>query len=311
MPEPQAVAGLGQHAHGTCLVDRRDQVRHATPKHDRQIRDREIRAEQGRRPQHLTHRPGHKAQAVRYGRRQGAWRGTARELGGARLGDDQTGTAGQRRDKLGEVERIARRPVREPQQVAVGLAARQASHQVGHCHPAEPGELKPGGVVYHSPQRQQVISLGRRAHHPDQQQRHLPCGPRQPSPQGDAGLVGPLQVVDDQDGRPDRVLLGDQREQLLGQYGRHVRAPIGGDLAAQQLDDGVPPGIGGGLADPQPVEKRQQRQRLAQFVTGTPEHLAASLRRPRHRRPHQRRLADARLALDEHRTAAPPSHLSY
>ena len=79
----------------------------------------------------------------------------------------------------------------------------------------------------------------------------------------------------------------------------------------KQPDDRVPPRIGGGLADPQPVEERQQRQRLAQLVTGPPEHLAAGLRRPRHRRPHQRGLADARLALDEHRTAAPPGHLLY
>jgi hypothetical protein len=38
MPEPQAVAGLGQHADGTCLVNRRDQVRHAAAEHDRQVR---------------------------------------------------------------------------------------------------------------------------------------------------------------------------------------------------------------------------------------------------------------------------------
>jgi len=80
------------------LVDRRDQVRHAAPQHNRRIRDREIRAEQGRRPQHRPHRPGHKSKAVRYGRRQRAWRGTARQLRGTRLGDGQTGTARQRGD---------------------------------------------------------------------------------------------------------------------------------------------------------------------------------------------------------------------
>ena len=197
------------------------------------------------------------------------------QLGGSRLGDGQTGAAGQRGDKLGEVERIACRPVGEPQQVAVGLAAGQVRHQVGHRRPGEPGELEPGGVIHHSPQRQQVIPLGRRAHHPDQQQRHLPRRPRQPSPQGDAGLVGPLQVVDHQDGRPHGALLGDQRQQLLRQHRRHVRAAVGGDLTAQEPDDRVPPGIRGGLADPQPVEERQQRQRLAQLVTGAPEHLAA------------------------------------
>jgi hypothetical protein len=155
---------------------------------------------------------------------------------------------------------------------------RPGRHQVGHRRLGEPGELEPGGIVRRSPQRQQVIPLRHRAHHPDQQQRHLPRRPRQPPPQGDAGLVGPLQVVDDQDGRPHRALLGDQRQQLLRQHRRHVRAAVGGDLAAQEPDDRVPPGIGGGLADPQPVEERQQRQRLAQLVAGAPEHLAAGLR---------------------------------
>ena len=45
MPEPEAVARLGQHAGGTRLVNRRDQVRHAATQHDRQVGDREIRAE--------------------------------------------------------------------------------------------------------------------------------------------------------------------------------------------------------------------------------------------------------------------------
>ena len=300
MPEPEAVAGLGQHAGGTCLVHRRDQVRHAAAQHDRQIGDREIHAQQGRRPQYLARRPGHEAKAVGDGRGQGAGRGTAGQLGGARLGDGQTGAAGQRGDQLGDVERVARRPVGEPQQVAVRLAAGQGGYQVGHRRPGEPGELEPGGVAHHSPQRQQVIPLGHRAHHPDQQQRHLPRRPRQPSPQGDAGRVGPLQVVDDQDGRLRRALLGHQGQQLLGQRRRDVRAAVGGDLTAQEPDDRGPPRIRGGFAYPQPVQERQQRQRLAQLVTGPPEHLAASLWRSRHRRPHQRGLADARLALDQH-----------
>ena len=67
--------------------------------------------------------------------------------------------------------------------------------------------------------------------------------------------------------------------------------------------------VGGRLTHPQPVQERQQRQALAQLVTGPPEHLAAALGRLRHRRPRQRGLADAGLALDEHRPAAPPGHL--
>ena len=203
------------------------------------------------------------------------------------------------------------RPVGELQEVAVGSAAGQGGHQVGHRRPGEPGELEPGGAAGHPPQRQQVLALRHRAHHPDQQQRHLPRRSRQPSPQGDAGRVGPLQVIDHQDERPHRALFRDQRQQLLRQHGRHVRAAVGGDLTAQQPDDRLPPGVRRRLADPQPVQERQQRQCLAQLIPGPPEHLAARLRRLRHRRPHQRGLADARLALDEHRTATPPRHLFY
>ena len=67
----------------------------------------------------------------------------------------------------------------------------------------------------------------------------------------------------------------DEREQLLGQRGGHILAAAGRDLAAQQRDDGFLPRVGRGLADPQPVQDGQQRQRLPQFVTGAPEHLAA------------------------------------
>ena len=309
MPEPEAGAGLGQHPGGTRLLHRRDQVRHAAAQHDRQIGDRELHPEQRRRLQCLARGPGDEAEAVGYGRGQGAGRGTARQRGGARLGDGQAGAAGQRRDQLGDIQRVARRPVGEPQQVAVRLAASQGCHQAGHRLPGERGELEPGGVAHDAPQRQQVIALGHRAHHPDQQQRHLRRRPRQPAPQGDAGRVGPLQIIDHQDGRPHRALLGDQRQQLFRQRRRHVRAAIGGDLPAQEPHDRVPPRIRGRLADPQRVEERHQRQRLAQLVTGTPAHLAAGLRGLRHRRPHQRGLPDARLALDEHRTAVPQGHL--
>ncbi len=243
------------------------------------------------------------------GRRQGVWRGPAGQLGCSGLGDGQTAAASQRGDKLGEVERVARRPVGEPQQAGVRLAAGQDGDQFADRGLGEPGELVPDGVARRPPQRQHVLPLRHGPHHPDQEQRQARSRPRQPSPQGNAGRVGPLQVVDDQDGRPHRALLGDQRQQLLRQHRGHVRAPVGADLAAQEPDDRVTPGIGRGLAYPQPVEERQQRERLAELVAGAPEHLAAGLRRLRRRRADQRGLADARFALDEHRTAAPPGRL--
>jgi hypothetical protein len=110
-----------------------------------------------------------------------------------------------------------------------------------------------------TPQRHQVVPPRHRAHHPDQQQRHLRHRPCQPSPQRDAGGIGPLQVVDDQDRGLYRALLGDQRQQLLGQRGGDVHAAIGGHFAAQQPDDGALPRIRRRLPDPQPFEQRQQR----------------------------------------------------
>ena len=187
----------------------------------------------------------------------------------------------------------------------------QLGHQLSHCRLGEPGELQPGRIARYTAQRQHVVPLRHRARDPDKQQRHLLHRSRQPAPQDNAGLIGPLQVVDDQDGRPDRALLGDQSQQLLRQYGGYVRAAVDADLAAQDLDDRLPPGIGRRFSHPQSVEKRQQRQRLAQLVTGTPEHLAASFWRLRHGRPYQCGLANARLTLDEDRTASPPRHVSY
>ena len=70
MTEPETGAEFRQHTGSTGLLNRRDQVRHAAAEHDRQVGDREIRAEQGRRAQDLTHRPGHEAKTVRYGRGQ-------------------------------------------------------------------------------------------------------------------------------------------------------------------------------------------------------------------------------------------------
>jgi hypothetical protein len=115
MPEPEVGAGLGQYAGGTRLFHRRDQVRHAAVQHDRQVMNREIHAEQGGRAQYLAHWPGGEAKPVRYRRRQGAWHRTARQLGGSRLGDSQAGAAGQRGHELGDVERVACRPVGQPQ----------------------------------------------------------------------------------------------------------------------------------------------------------------------------------------------------
>jgi hypothetical protein len=89
MPEPEALTGCGQHAHGTRLVHRRDQVGHAPAQDGGQIGNREVDAEQGRGPQYLAHGAGGEAKAVSDGRRQRGRHDSARELGGPGRGDRQ------------------------------------------------------------------------------------------------------------------------------------------------------------------------------------------------------------------------------
>ena len=228
MPEPEAVTGLGQHA--AARASSTAGIRSGTLRPSTTARSGTAKSMPSRAAARSTSRtgPAAKPEAVGDGRGQRVRRGSAGQLGGARFGDGQAGATGQRGQQLGEVERVARRPVGEPQQVAAGPAAGQRRHQLGHGRPGERGELDPGGVGGRSPQRQQVIPLRYRAHHPDQQQRHLLRRPGQPSPQRDAGLVGPLQVIDHQDGRLDGALLGDQGQQLLRQHRGHVRAAVGG-----------------------------------------------------------------------------------
>ena len=72
-------------------------------------------------------------------------------------------------------------------------------------------------------------------------------------------LVGPLEVVNDQDGGLRRALLRDQRQQLFGQLSGHVSAAVSSKLTAQQPDDGATPWAVGLLADPQCFQQRQQR----------------------------------------------------
>ena len=243
MPEPQAIAGFGEYAGGPGLINGRDQARHTAPQHDREVRHREVHSEQGCRPQHLMHRPGNKAQAVRDGRRQGARRSGVRQLGGSRAVNGHARAPGQRADQLGDIQRVAGRPFGQLQQLLIGPAAGQGRDQVRYRGLGQPGELQPCVVVHRPLQGQQIIPLRHRAHHPDQQQRHLPHRPGQPPPQRDAGRIRPLEVVHNQDRRPRGALLSDQRQQLLRQRRGHVRATISDTFAAQEPDDCVPPRV--------------------------------------------------------------------
>ena len=157
MPESQAGAGLGEHAGGAGLVDGREQVRHATVQHDRQVRHGEVDPKQGGRTQHLTHGCGHEAQPVRDRRRQRGGRGTVGQHGGSSTGHPHTRTAGQRVHQFDHVERVPSCPVGQPQQLVIGFAADTGGDQFGHCHTVEAGQPQPQRAVGHPAQRQQVI----------------------------------------------------------------------------------------------------------------------------------------------------------
>ena len=99
------------------------------------------------------------------------------------------------------------------------------------------------------PESQQVFPLRHRAHHADQQERKVGGRAGEALPECDAGLVGPLEVIHDQDHRDGGGQLADQRKQLLSERRGHVLATAGRDLATQQGDDGFLPRITGRLTD--------------------------------------------------------------
>ena len=72
------------------------------------------------------------------------------------------GASGQRGAQLSDIQRVACRPARQPQQVAAGAAAGQRGYQVGHRRLAERGQLQPGHAARRPPQRQQLVPLRHR-----------------------------------------------------------------------------------------------------------------------------------------------------
>ena len=101
-----------------------------------------------------------------------------------------------------------------------------------------------------------------------------------------------------------------QRGDKLGDIERIARRIVGepqefavGLAADEEPDDRLTPRIRRRLTHAQAVQQRLQRQRLARLVTGAPEHLTAEISGLCQRHPHQRGLADSRLALDQYRTA--------
>ena len=98
---------------------------------------------------------------------------SGRELRGAGGRDRDAARPGERGQHLGEVERIARRAGREPQQPGVRPAAGQRPDELGHGRLGERAELDAMCVVHRAAQREEVLPLRYRAGHADEQQRHL------------------------------------------------------------------------------------------------------------------------------------------
>ena len=288
MPKSQTDAGFGQHPGGARLLHRRDQLRHPPAQHDRQVSDRELHPEQHRRLQHGAHRPGHEAEAVGDRGRQRAGRGTAGQRGGT-PGNGQASAAGQRRDQLGDVERVTRGTLGQLQHGAVRLAPGQRRDQAGHRLTRQRAQPQPPGLTYHAPQRQQVIALRHRAHHPDQQQRHLPRRPRQPPHK--ATLAGSAHCRSSTTTTADRTAVCSATSASnCSASAAGTSVPRSAPISPRSSRTIAFRRIRRGLPYSQRVQERHQRQRLAQLVTGTPEHLTAGLPGLRHRRPHQRGL---------------------
>ena len=186
--------------------------------------------------------------------------------------------ARQRSDQLGDVQRIARRAVGQPQQLVVGLAADQGGDELGDGRIGQPGELQAYRIVHRSPQRQQVIPLRHRPHHPDQQQRHLPHRPGQPPPQRDAGLIGPLKIIDDQDGRLRGALLAGEEGVALAIRDARTLRLLGSHDAALALHV---TGNGARLIDVSVVDTAARPSldpatEMRMIVGGTPPTIAVS-----------------------------------
>ena len=232
------------------LVHRRDQVGHAAAEHDGQVGHGEVHAEQGGGPQHLPHRAGHEAEPVGDGRGQGARGRAAGQLGGARAGHGQAGAAVQRRDQLGQVERVARGAVGEAQQAGVRPAAGQRGDQLVHVPVGQAGELEAGGTR----RACSAGPAGRPAAAPGASCRSAAaaaCGADRARRRHSATVAGSAHWRSSTTRTVGEVAhcSRDQGEQLLGQRSRDVRAAVGGELALQQPDDHVPSRVGRRLAN--------------------------------------------------------------
>ena len=204
--------------------------------------------------------------------------------------------------ELPDEERVAAgTPVQPRRQLRVGRLPGDRGDDRRHAGRVEPGQRQHGAAVGRRP-RQLGVPVGAEQQHPGVPQ---VGGGELDQPQ--RRLVGPLQVVDDQDQRAARGQPGERRHDRLGQPEprisrrhrrgrRRCRGPldqVGGRPQLGARSPGRPQQL-----DPRPVRRhrrpvpadRGQHQRPA--LAGLPGQLAE-----------QRALADARLAGDEHQPA--------
>ena len=203
--------------------------------------------------------------------------GTAVPGGGERLGDVERVAAGQRVQRGGVAAAAGGQPVHR------GGRQRPQGQPVHGCRGE--GRRAPGaaGAPAAPPRRgrsARAARAGRRA------------GGATWAQHVERGVVGPVQVLDDQDGRPPRGELGD------GRAGHGVRL-VGRERRGQRARASGPAGGPGTASRSGPSARGLSRSSQAPASTRTP------WSRPAAQRPDDAGLADPRLAGDE-RGGAPP-----
>ena len=238
MPEGECAAGLGEYPRGDGLADHRQQGVAGPPGNRGQVVYRERRPEQRRDAQRGHGVGGQEVQPGldRRGQAHGYPVDRAEQFGDVPA-DRDPAVAGQRGDQFGGVQRVTGRLGDGGAQRGPGPAAGDPFDQAGHvaggqrtdrydgrapADQAAPEPFHPPGAV--------GGPAGRRSGGADQQQRDLADGEAEPVPGEQAGLVGPVQVVEREQYRRPGGHLVDVAEQLLDRHGHRVGAAVrGGD----------------------------------------------------------------------------------
>ena len=317
MPERQPHPGLPKHPRGHRLPDHRRQLGHRPAHHHSEIADRELRAQQRRRPQHPQRLIRDEPQPIRDHRRQRHRHPGVR----LRLALDQLRRPAlpphpplprQRVDHFPHVQRVTGRRLHRPAQPRTHhLSPQQTTHQLGHRlrrQRLQRDDRRAGGR--RAPAHLNDLSAsGHRPAGRDQQQGQLRHHPAQLPPHQKTLVVGPMQVIHHQQHRCSSAQPVHQGQQPVRDRRHRIRRPRTSHPDRPQQPNDLPPRrIGGPGHHLQAVQHHPQRETHTQLVGGRPEHLAAQLPGIRQASRQQRRLADAGLPLHPHLTTTPTSH---